>query len=108
MRRLVSLRCLRGIVEYEPSEFTFTARAGTPVDRDRRSTLAKRRQYLPFDPMLADAGATIGGTVAAGLSGPGRFRYGGIRDFLLGVQFISGDGKLDQRGWQSRQERGRF
>ena len=44
--------------------------------------------------MLVDAGATIAGTVAAGLSGPGRFRYGGIRDFLLGVQFISGDGML--------------
>jgi glycolate oxidase FAD binding subunit len=48
--------------------------------------------------MLVDAGATIGGTVAAGLSGPGRFRYGGIRDFLLAVNFISGDGKLIRSG----------
>ncbi len=48
--------------------------------------------------MLADAGATIGGTVAGGMSGPGRFRYGGIRDFLLGVQFISGDGSVINAG----------
>ena len=43
--------------------------------------------------MLVEAGATIGGTAAAGLSGPGRFRYGGIRDFLLGARFVSGDGQ---------------
>jgi glycolate oxidase FAD binding subunit len=48
--------------------------------------------------MLVEAGATIAGTVAAGLSGPGRFRYGGIRDFLLGVRFISGDGKVINAG----------
>ncbi len=48
--------------------------------------------------MLVDAGATIGGTVAAGLSGPGRFRYGGIRDFFLGVQFIGGDAELLRAG----------
>jgi len=95
--RLVSLRALSGIIEYEPSEFTFTARAGTPVT-EIAATLSERRQYLPFDPMLVDAGATIGGTVAAGLSGPGRFRYGGIRDFLLGVQFISGDGSVINAG----------
>ncbi len=95
--KLVSLRSFRGIIEYEPSEFTFTARAGTPV-AEIAAALSERRQYLPFDPMLVDAGATIGGTVAAGLSGPGRFRYGGIRDFFLGVQFISGDGSVINAG----------
>jgi glycolate oxidase FAD binding subunit len=88
---------LNGIVEYEPSEFTFTALAGTPV-RDIAAALAKRGQYLPFDPMLADAGATLGGTVAAGLSGPGRFRFGGVRDFILGVQFVDGAGRLLRLG----------
>ena len=58
----------------------------------------KQGQYLPFDPMLSAAGATIGGTVAAGISGPGRYRYGGIRDFLLGVQFISSDGAVINAG----------
>jgi glycolate oxidase FAD binding subunit len=85
----VSISRLRGIVEYEPSEFTFTAMAGTPI-RDLTNTLAARGQYLPFDPLLGNAGATLGGTVASGLSGPGRLRFGGLRDFILAVQFVDG------------------
>lgn len=88
---------LSGISEYDPSEFTFTAAAGTPV-REIAAALAERGQYLPFDPMLADAGATLGGTVAAGLSGPGRFRFGGVRDFILGVRFVDGAGRLLRMG----------
>jgi glycolate oxidase FAD binding subunit len=88
---------LSGISEYEPSEFTFTAAAGTPV-REIAAALAERGQYLPFDPMLADAGTTLGGTVAAGLSGPGRFRFGGLRDFILGVRFVDGEGRLMRMG----------
>lgn len=90
---LVSTRRLSGITEYEPDEFTFTALAGTPV-RDVAAALAEKGQYLPFDPMLVRTGATIGGTVAAGLAGPGRFRYGGLRDFILGVRFVDGRGRL--------------
>ncbi len=93
----VSTARLSGIVEYEPSEFTFTALAGTPV-RTIVAALAERGQYLPFDPLLAGAGATLGGTVAAGLSGPGRFRFGGLRDFILGVRFVDGDGRLLRMG----------
>jgi glycolate oxidase FAD binding subunit len=88
---------LSGMVEYEPSEFTFTALAGTPV-REIAATLAARGQYLPFDPMWVDAGATLGGTVASGVSGPGRFRFGGLRDFILGVQFVDGAGRLLRLG----------
>ena len=88
---------LRGISEYDPSEFTFTAAAGTPV-REIAAALAERGQYLPFDPVLAEAGATLGGTVAAGLSGPGRFRFGGVRDFILGVRFVDGAGRLLRLG----------
>lgn len=95
--RHVSLRAMTGIIEYEPSEFTFTAKAGTRIE-EIESALAERRQYLPFDPMLVNAGATLGGTVASGLSGPGRFRFGGIRDFLLGVRFVSGDAKVIHAG----------
>jgi glycolate oxidase FAD binding subunit len=93
----MSTKRLRGIVEYEPSEFTFTALAGTPV-KEIAAALAERGQYLPFDPMLVEAGATIGGTVAAGLSGPGRFRFGGLRDFILGVRFVDGEGRLLRMG----------
>jgi len=93
----VSTSALRGIVEYDASEFTFTALAGTPV-LDIASALAERGQYLPFDPMFVEAGATLGGTVASGLSGRGRFRFGGIRDFILGVQFVDGAGRLLRMG----------
>jgi glycolate oxidase FAD binding subunit len=93
----ISLKMLRGIIDYEPSEFTFTAMAGTPL-KTIAAELAQSGQYLPFDPLLADAGATLGGTVAAGLSGPGRFRFGGLRDFILGVRFVDGDGRLLRLG----------
>src|SRR5439155_368623 len=88
---------LSGIVEYEPSEFTFTALAGTPL-KAIIAALAERGQYLPFDPPLADAGATLGGTIAAGLSGPGRVRFGGLRDFILGVRFVDGEGRILRMG----------
>jgi glycolate oxidase FAD binding subunit len=94
---LISTRKLSGIVEYDPGEFTFTALAGTSL-REIRATLAERGQYLPFDPPLVESGATIGGTVASGLSGPGRFRYGGVRDFILAVQFADGTGQLLRGG----------
>ncbi len=93
----ISTSRLSGMVEYEPSEFTFTALAGTPV-REIAAILAASGQYLPFDPMLVAAGATLGGTVASGVSGPGRFRFGGLRDFILAVQFVDGAGRLLRMG----------
>ena len=94
---LLSTLKLTGITEYEPTEYTFTARAGTTL-AELRDTLAAKGQYLPFDPLLADAGATLGGTVASGLSGPGRFHYGGLRDFLLGATIVDGSGQLLKLG----------
>lgn len=89
----ISTARLSGMVEYEPEEFTFTALAGTPL-REILPALAARGQQLPFDPPMVRSGATLGGTVAAGLSGPGRVRYGGLRDFILGVRFVDGLGRL--------------
>ena len=89
----LELKDLSGISEYNPHEYTFTAFAGTKLS-EVNELLAAEGQYLPFDPPFAEAGATLGGTVAAGLSGPGRFRYGGVRDFLLGVTFVDGSGEL--------------
>ena len=88
----VSCAGLSGILEYEPSEYTFTALAGTPL-AEIRDALAANGQLFPFDPPLVEAGATLGGTTASGLSGPGRFRYGGIRDFILGVRMVTGEGR---------------
>ena len=85
---LADLSALSGIIEYEPSEFTITVGAGTPVAHVA-AALAEKGQYLPFDPLLPDR-ATIGGTVAANLSGSRRFRYGGVRDFILGAGVVDG------------------
>lgn len=88
---------LNGVLEYDPGEYTFTALAGTRVS-EVQDLLETHGQYLPFDPVLVDAGATLGGTVASGLSGPGRVRYGGVRDFILGVQFVDGRGQVVRGG----------
>ena len=88
---------ISGIIEYEPGEYTFTAYAGTPVS-EVQTELEKHGQYLPFDPLLVTAGATLGGVVAANTAGSGRYRYGGVRDFILGVHFIDGQGQLVRSG----------
>jgi glycolate oxidase FAD binding subunit len=88
---------LSGMLEYDPSEYTFTALAGTRVS-EIAQILAEHGQHLPFDPPFLTVGATLGGTVAAGLSGSGRQRFGGVRDFVLAVQFIDGLGELVRGG----------
>jgi glycolate oxidase FAD binding subunit len=93
----LDLSGLSGVIEYQPGEFTFTALAGTRVT-DIAAVLAGHGQYLPFDPLLAEAGATLGGTVAAGANGPGRYHYGGLRDFILGVRYVDGEGQLVYAG----------
>jgi glycolate oxidase FAD binding subunit len=93
----LELSGLSGILEYDPSEYTFTALAGTTV-LEVQELLERHGQFLPFDPVLVEAGATLGGTVAAGLSGPGRQRYGGVRDFILAVQFVDGLGRVVRGG----------
>ena len=95
----LSTQSLQGIVAYDPQEFVVTMLAGTKVS-EVVATLGMQGQYLPFDPLLADSGATIGGTVASNASGPGRFRFGGIRDFLLGVRFVDGRGNCIRGGGQ--------
>ncbi len=94
---VIDLASLAGMLEYEPGEFVFTAAAGTRLS-EVHAQLAQHGQYLPFDPLLVDQGATLGGTIAAGANGPGRYRYGGVRDFLLGVRFVNGAGEVVHAG----------
>lgn len=94
---VLDLSSLSGITEYLPSEYTVTALAGTPL-AEVTERLAAEGQYLPFDPLLVDAGSTVGGAVAAGANGPGRLRYGGLRDFLLAVTFVDGRGEIVRGG----------
>jgi glycolate dehydrogenase FAD-binding subunit len=93
----LDVSALRGMVEYDPAELTFTARAATPVAEVCR-LLAEHDQYLPFDPPLARAGATLGGVVAAGASGPNALRHGTVRDFVIGVRLVDGLGRLVSGG----------
>ncbi len=94
---LADMRPMSGILEYVPAEYTITAQAGTPI-RELNDAVSANGQYLPFDPVLVLAGATAAGTVAAGISGSGRLRYGGVRDFFLGTRFIDGKGRLIRGG----------
>jgi glycolate oxidase FAD binding subunit len=85
-----------GIVAYEPTELVITARCGTPL-AEVEAALAAQGQFLPFDPPAFDVGgsdgATIGGVVAAGLSGPRRAAAGSLRDFVLGVRILDGEAR---------------
>jgi glycolate oxidase FAD binding subunit len=89
----------RGIVAYAPSELVITARAGTPV-AEIEAALAEHGQMLAFEPPHFAPGATIGGTVACGLSGPRRPYAGSVRDFVLGVQCLNGKGERLRFGGQ--------
>jgi glycolate oxidase FAD binding subunit len=78
-----------GIVAYEPTELVITARCGTPL-AEIEAALAVQDQFLPFEVPSFSGLATIGGAVAAGLSGPRRASVGALRDFVLGVTILSG------------------
>lgn len=86
---VLDTRAYAGIVSYEPSELVVTARAGTPL-AELEAALAEQHQCLPFEPPHFGPGATVGGMVAAGLSGPARASVGAVRDFMLGVQLVNG------------------
>lgn len=77
-----------GIIAYEPTELVITARCGTPL-AEIEAALAAQNQFLAFEPPHFDS-ATVGGAVAAGLSGPRRATAGALRDFVLGVNLLSG------------------
>ena len=96
---VLSTQELQGIVSYEPSELVVTVRAGTPL-AELEAVLLEKYQCLPFEPPHFDEGkkrqatqATVGGMVAAGLSGPSRGTAGAVKDFVLGVRFINGRGE---------------
>lgn len=86
---VLDTRALCGIVAYEPSELVVTAGAGTPLAQVQ-ALLAASGQCLPFEPPHFGPGATVGGMVAAGLSGPARASVGAVRDYVLGVRLING------------------
>jgi len=93
---VLDVRGYSGIVSYEPTELVVTARCGTPLV-ELEAALARERQQLAFEPphfsSPGGGGATLGGCVAAGLSGPRRASAGAVRDFMLGVRLLDGRGR---------------
>ncbi len=89
----------RGIVSYDPVELVVTARAGTPL-HELEQVLAEANQMLPFEPPHFGPNATLGGTIACGLSGPSRPFSGAARDYVLGVKLINGRGEILNFGGQ--------
>jgi glycolate oxidase FAD binding subunit len=83
----------RGIVEYDPRELVLTARSGTTLDTIE-TALSESGQMLAFEPPHFGIGATLGGTIACGLSGPRRPYSGSARDFVLGSKLLNGRGEI--------------
>lgn len=88
-----------GIVEYQPVELVVTVRAGTPLT-ELEAALAENNQMLSFEPPRFSDQATIGGTLACNQSGPGRPWTGSVRDQVLGIRLINGQGEHLRFGGQ--------
>ncbi len=88
---------LGGIVDHVPEDLTVTVGAGTPLAA-LREPLRAHGQFLPLDPPHIGRGATVGGIIAANSDGFGRYRYGGVRDLLLGVRAALADGTVARAG----------
>ncbi len=100
---VLSTAGLAGISLYEPGALTLVAGAGTPLG-EIEAVLGREGQRLAFEPMdhralLGTEGApTIGGVVAGNVSGPRRVAVGAARDFMLGVRFVDGAGRVVKNG----------
>jgi glycolate oxidase FAD binding subunit len=103
----LDMKPLAGIASHEPTELVITARAGTPL-AEVEAALAEHGQVLAFEPPRFaggdtesdPGGGTVGGMVAAGLSGPARWSAGSLRDHLLGAVVLNGRGELLRFGGQ--------
>lgn len=99
MGSVLSMKHFSGVVAYEPGELVLTVGAGTPL-AEIEALLAGKDQMLAFEPFdhgvifgKETSSATIGGVVAAGVSGPRRLSMGAARDHLLGFEAVSGQGE---------------
>jgi glycolate oxidase FAD binding subunit len=89
---ILDTRRYAGIAAYEPTELVVTVRCGTPL-HELEAILLANHQMLPFEPPHFGPEATVGGCVAAGLSGPRRAAAGALRDFVLGLKLVDGRGQ---------------
>ncbi|MCK5359849.1 MAG: glycolate oxidase subunit GlcE, partial [Gammaproteobacteria bacterium] len=86
-----------GILDYQPTELTITARAGTPV-KEIVDVLAGHKQMLAFEPPGFDNRATFGGCIATALAGPRRPWTGSVRDYVIGTRILTGDARVIRLG----------
>ncbi len=93
---VVSLQRMSRVVHYDPGDLTLTVEAGLPL-AEAQARLAEHKQFLPADPPHAEE-AAIGGLIASNASGPLRFAYGTWRDFVIGMKFVTGEGKEVKTG----------
>ena len=85
------------IIEHVPGDQVVRVQAGIKL-RDLQEQLAGSNQMLGIDPPEKDAGATVGGIVAANSSGPRRHRYGTMRDLIIGITVVLSDGTVAKAG----------
>ncbi len=90
---------LSGISSYEPTELVVTVRAGTKL-AELEAVLAEEGQCLAFEPPRFAPSGTVGGMVAAGLSGPSRAAAGAVRDHVLGLTLLNGRAEVLSFGGQ--------
>ena len=95
--KVVDLSALDELVSYEPDELILIAQPGMKLTAIE-NLLDKHNQHLAFEPPHWSNSATLGGTIACGLSGPRRFKSGAVRDFVLGIEFIDGRGDRAKAG----------
>jgi len=90
---IIKTSCHKGILEHEPTELVIKARAGTPL-QEIDQTLAANHQTLAFEPPHFSDNATVGGMIAAGLSGPARPYQASVQDAVLGCTILNGKGEV--------------
>jgi glycolate oxidase FAD binding subunit len=93
---VLSLRRLDRVVDYQPDNMILTLEAGVTLARVQEIT-SEKRQWLPLDPPRIKS-TTMGGLIAANLSGPIRLSQGTPRDLLLGIKVVTADGALIKGG----------
>ena len=92
----VELAALNRVLEYTPEDMTVTVEAGITLAA-LQAELGRHRQWLPMDPPNLER-VTISEILNASLSGPRRFGYGTIRDYLIGITVLLADGTTIHSG----------
>lgn len=93
---LLSVQRLNRVIEYTPADLTITVESGISL-KDLHAHLHQSQQFWPVDPLYADQ-STVGGIIATADTGSWRYRYGGVRDLVLGITWVRADGQVSKAG----------